>query len=412
MLMSHDSTVPIRKGTFSSMSSKLFLLVLFSALVAPGLSAQASDAEMQRLAEQGGRAIAEGRLPEAEQAYTRLQQLAPNMAEVYGNLGLVYLLERKYPQAIQSLKAGMKLKPDLPRSDALLAICLSEEGHFTEARPGLEKAFRKSTGPDMKRMVGLQLERVYTGTQQDAKAVEVALELNRLYPKDPEILYHSGKLFGNYAFLTMKQLSDVAPDSSWWHQASAEVHESQGEYDISIDEYQKVLALDPQRPGIHFRIGRAMLLRAPQSQDPKKGTAEALNEFEQELRIDPTNANALYELGEQHRKDGDLEAAQKYLEAGVQYYPDFEQAQIALGRTLLALGKPGLALPHLQKAVTLNPDDEVTYYVLARVYLALGRSKDQQEAMARFQTLHAGRETRGTPGDVTKQEVDPAKEHE
>lgn len=43
-------------------------------------------------------------------------------------------------------------------------------------------------------MCGLELERAYTGLKRDSKAVEVAMELNRLYPDDPEILYQTGKV--------------------------------------------------------------------------------------------------------------------------------------------------------------------------------------------------------------------------
>jgi tetratricopeptide (TPR) repeat protein len=305
------------------------------------------------------------------------------------------------------------LKPGLPNADALLAVSLSEQGSFAEAQSSLEKAFRRSTDPAMKRMLGLQLERVYTGTQQDAKAVEVALDMNRLYPKDPEVLYHSERLIGNYAYLTVKNLFDVAPESSWMHQAAGEVYESQDNYVRAITKYQNVLALDPQRPGIHFRIGRVMLERVRHSDARTSETAEAMKEFEQELRIDPSNANAAYELGELHRKNGELEAARGYFEAGLQYYPDFEDAQIALGRTLIALGKPDLALPHLQKAIQLNPESAVTYYALARAYSALGRAKDQQEALTRFQALRdqqASQEAKDWRREVTKQEVDPATE--
>ena len=60
-------------------------------------------------------------------------------------------------------------------------------------------------------MCGLQLLRAYSGLRRDSKAVEVALELNRLYPDDPEVLYHTGRIFGNFAFLNMQKLAQVAP---------------------------------------------------------------------------------------------------------------------------------------------------------------------------------------------------------
>jgi hypothetical protein len=71
---------------------------------------------------------------------------------------------------------------------------------------------------------GLELERAYTGLKKDSKAVEVAMELNRLYPGDPEILYQTGKVYGNFAFLTMEKLAQVAPTSAWRHSAAAEAH--------------------------------------------------------------------------------------------------------------------------------------------------------------------------------------------
>src|SRR5256884_5511565 len=107
-------------------------------------------------------------------------------------------------------------------------------------------------------MCGLQLERAYTGMQRHNKAMEVAIELNRLYPEDPEVLYHTGRLFGNFAFLTMQTLAQVAPGSVWRHQAAAEAFESQDSYDLAVREYRTVLQLGPGRPGIHFRLGRTL----------------------------------------------------------------------------------------------------------------------------------------------------------
>ena len=38
----------------------------------------------------------------------------------------------------------MKLNPKLPRTDILLALCLSELGQYKEALPGLGKAFQQT----------------------------------------------------------------------------------------------------------------------------------------------------------------------------------------------------------------------------------------------------------------------------
>jgi predicted Zn-dependent protease len=299
----------------------------------------------------------------------------------------------------------LKLKPGLGRASTLLAMSLSEVGEYQEALPGLQKGFQQATDPASKRMCGLQLMRTYTGLERDKDAVTVALELNRLYPDDPEILYHTGRVYSNYAFLTLHKLEVVAPTSIWRHQAAAEAFESEGSTNLAIGEYREVLKLDPHRPNIHYRIGRTLLTRYQLNHMPED-RAEAVQEFEQELQLDPGNANAIYELAEIHRQQNELDQAQRLFESALQYYPDFEEAQVGLATTLMALQKPDLALPHLQRAVVLNAGDEVAWYRLAQADRALGNKDEQTKALAQFQRLRsqiALQQGTSTPGEVTKQ---------
>src|SRR6266542_1689445 len=340
--------------------------------------AQAPDPELlRRYSEAGQRALAEHRYAEAEQAYEKLRELSPHTAEV------------------PALRQAMKLNPSLPRTDILLALCLSELGQYQEALAGLGKAFKQTADDPLRRLAGLQLQRAYTQLEQDGKAAEIALQLTRLYPTDPEVLYHSGRLLSNYAYLMTMKLARVAPDSPWTHQAAGEANESQGLYEAAVREYREVLAQDPRRPGIHLRIGRTLLARAAAT--PEEGPAaafraEAVKELEQELALDPTNATAAYELGEIHRRAGALEEARKLFEAAVEHYPDFEQAQLGLGRVLLATGKLEAAVAHLRKAIALDPENDVSYYQLSRAYQALGNAAGQAAADRRGRPAAPGDE--------------------
>lgn len=379
-------------------------------LVAPaGLAQQANSALLQRYSQEGEKALAEQRYDEAAKAYEKMRELAPNTAEVHARLGLIYFQQGKFEQAVPRLRQAIKLKPTLPNTDVLLAMSLSELGQYQEALPGLQKGFKRATDPALKRASGLQLQRAYTGLQQDDKAVEVALELTRLYPKDPEVLYHAGRLFGNYAYLSTIELAEVAPDSVWLHLASGEANESQGRSDAAIQEYKEVLSLQPNRPGVHYRIGRALLARAKQSTDDTISEAEALKEFEQELLLDPTSANAAYEAGEIHRKSSRFDRALDLFSQAVKHYPDFEEALVALGRTLLSLGKAEQALAPLGKAIALNAANEVSWFQLAQAQRALGATAEQQKALAEFQRL---RKSKARPAEslskreVTKQTLD------
>ena len=390
----------------------VLLLALCGFDFAAPASPQTKPQSAEQYAETGNRALQEGHYADAEQAFEKLKGLEPNTAEVHANLGLIYFEEKKFDQAVPELRRALKLKPSLTNSGFILAMTLSELGQFSEAISGLERGFR-SGNPEMKRMCGLQLERAYTALKHDSKAVEVALEMERLYPNDPEVQYHDGKIFGNFAFLTMQKLWQAAPDSVWRHQAEGEALESQGSFEAAIGQYREVLARDPQRPGIHYRLGRMLLARSQKTAAPED-TSAAAKEFEQELQIDPANGNAAYELAEINRNAGRLDDAQKYFDLALKGHPDFEDAHLGLAATLISEHKPELALPHLEKAISLNHDNEVSWWRLAQVERLLGNSDEQKKALAEFQHLHAqasGREQPAggelfSPNEITRQQVD------
>ena len=106
---------------------------------------------------------------------------------MHAGLGPDLFSARRFAKAVPALRQALKLNPALPRADILLAMCLSELGQFKEALPGLRKGFKQTADVALRRLAGLQLQRAYTGLEQDDQAVEVALELtpplSRTIPK-------------------------------------------------------------------------------------------------------------------------------------------------------------------------------------------------------------------------------------
>jgi len=358
-----------------------------SLAASPTLAQTPDRSELERYAEEGQKALAERRWPDAARAYEKLRELSPETAEVHAQLGMIYFQQEEFARAVPPLRKALKLKPDLAGVDVLLAMCLAELGQYKEALPGLRKGFGQAADVALRRLCGLQLQRTYDGLGQDDKAVEVALELTRLYKDDPEILYHSGRLISNYAYLLTMRLAKVAPASVWMHQASGEADESLRNYDAALVEYRAVLALAPSRPGIHYRIGRVYLAKARPPLSEADAEANAAREFEQELHVDPTNADAAYELGELARKAGDLDKARDLSAAAVKHYPEFEEGLVGLGRVLVAQGKADLALAPLAKAVALDPESDVAYFQIYQAQRALGHAAEAQKAQDEFQRL-------------------------
>src|SRR5205814_2461226 len=115
------------------------------------------------------------------------------------------------------------------------------------------------------------------------------------------ILYQTGRIYGNYAYLSMVRLSQLAPNSVWAHQAVGEAYQSEGNYDLAIQEYRQALAINPGHLGIHYRIGRSLLLKARKTTASDQAVPEAMREFEHELRLDPTNRSEERRVGKECR---------------------------------------------------------------------------------------------------------------
>ena len=385
-------------------------LALLVGVAAVAGQQQPDPAAIRQLAAAGERALADGRYREAQNAYETLRGLTPGNADVHARLGLIHFQQGQFTEAIPPLREALRLRPALPKVEALLAMSLSELGRYNEALPGVRKAFAQSADTVLRRMAGLHLQRIYTGLGRDQDAVDVALRLVRLYPDDPEVLYHSGRLFANFAYVQTMRLATVAPGSVWLHQAAGEANESQGLHDAALREYEQVVAASPRRPGIRFRIGRVLLARAKAtaSADDLAGARKA---FEEELALDPSNANAAYELGEMDRTAGEFQSARRRFEQAVSHYPGFEHALIGLGRTLIALDQPQQALQPLQDALKANPESDVALYQIAQAYRALGNTAAQERALGEFNRLRRIASQRKvaipeTMRDVTPQLID------
>jgi len=373
--------------------SKLCWLVVFCCMVPAAGQAQAgNEDEEDRVTAAGQQAMAAGQFEAARTDFEQLAKLEPGIGEVHATLAAIYFQLHQYDLAVEQVHTAQRLKPSLTKLDSLLALSLAEMGRFTDALPHLEKGFKQAADADVRRLCGLQLLRAYTGLGRDSDAVEAALELNKLYPDDPEILYHTGRIYGNFAYVVMEKLHDSAPDSIWMIQAQGEANEAQKSYDAAIAAFNRVLALDPQRPGIHYRIGRVYLtrFRAEQKAEDHDG---AVREFMAELQVDPANGNAAYELAYMQAEAGNLEEARTQYEHVVERFPGFEEALVGLGGVLLDLHKPELALAPLQHATEVSPGDEAAWYRLATADRATGDREGQRKALAAFQKVHGAKPT-------------------
>ena len=155
----------------------------------------------------------------------------------------------------------------------------------------------------------------------------------------------------------------------------AEAFESQGQLDKAVTQYRTILEKNPQRHGIHYRLGRLYLTKTPAD------TENARKELEDELKIDPDSAAAEFLLGEIARQAGQWDDAIKHFGRATKLDEGFVEAYLALGISLNASGKFGEAVSPLENYVKVQPDDPAGHYQLATAYARTGRKQDAQREL-------------------------------
>ena len=377
-----DFSLPLTRGPLAALCTLLALL----SLTCGAATAQSDEAAIRRYSQEAQQAMAAKDLVAAAGALEKLARLTPESAEVHANLGMVYYTEGRYSDAAAAFRKAVELKPGIPNGKLMLALSEAEIGRWKQAQPELEAAFRNPPNAEIGRTVGIELMQTDSSLAEPTKALEVNQEMLRRFPDDPEILYRASHLYADRALQTMTHLVAVAPDSPWKLMAFGEALESQKRYDLAIIQYRKVIASNQDVPGVHYRLGRVLLLSNPDSEGAR---SEALKEFQSALAADARNAGAEYEMGEIYRRSGDSVGAEAHFLRAVEIDSNFEQAQIAVARVLLSAQKPKEAVPHLSAAVRINPANEVSHFFLARAYRLLGEDAKSKQETALYQECHA-----------------------
>ena len=284
-------------------------------------------------------------------------------------------------------------KPTVDVSSTLKkGLELAKSGHCPEAVALLKKS---AQAPDkrLKLESGLSGLRCAMVANDPEAATEFLRVLNRDFPGNPDVLYVSAHAYSDLSSRSALELAQKAPQSPQAHELNAESLEMQGKWDLAAAEYRTVLKDNPQLPGIHFRLGR-LLLSKPNP--PADVAAQAKQEFEAELKLDPSNAGAEYVLGELAREAQQWDEATNHFSRAAKLDPQFGDAFLGLGEALIHAKKFAEATAPLETAVKLEPENPATHYNLATAYSRVGRRAEADKEFA----IHRGMTQKGE-GDQT-----------
>jgi len=259
------------------------------------------------------------------------------------------------------------------------AVALAEAGHCKEALPLLKKSIHQVSDRDLKKRIGLLGLKCAMNYNAPYDSLDFLAVLNHEFPRDPEVLYASAHAFSDLSLRASQDLVREAPFSYQVHELNGEALETQGKWSEAAAEYRKILEVNPMQPGIHARLGRALLSSPQPSPDL---VAEAKKNFEDELEIDPNNGTAEYVLAELSKTDGDFATAVRHYSRATKIEPGFAEAYLGLGEALVAQQQFADAIPPLETYEKLAPDSPTGHYQLALAYNGAGRKEDANREAA------------------------------
>ena len=291
-------------------------------------------------------------------------------------LGLLIVL---YLLFIASATAFAQVAKKTPSPGPEQAAALAENGHCVQALPLLKKAIRQTTDHDLKKRLGLDGLHCAMTHNAPYDSLDFLAVLTKDFPRDPEVLYAATHAFSDLSLHASQDLAREAPFSYQVHELNAEALELQQKWDEAATEYRRILEINPFLPGVHARLGRALLSGA---QPSAESVAQAKKEFEQELEVDPRNASAEYVLGELAKNDNDLPAAIRHYSRATKLDVDFGEAYLGLGTALVSAKRFSEAISPLETYEKMAADSPTGHYQLALAYNGVGRREDANREAA------------------------------
>ena len=176
------------------------------------------------------------------------------------------------------------------------------------------------------------------------------------------------------AIRSLERLIQLTPDDGDVYYRLGNAYLDTGRHDDARRVYHRAIALDfEDKAEIHYRIG---LVELASGNRPL-----ARQHFETGLSIRPDHLDALKQLSEMAREDGDHDRAHAYLEKVLEADPEDAQTCADLGDLNQALGRREQAIKWWLKATEVDPEGEAAEYArekLSEAELAAESAEDDR----------------------------------
>lgn len=305
--------------------------------------------------------------------------LDPNDLSAQANLGVLLFFQGNYAEALPQMRAALQMQPDLWKVEALLGIAEKRTGDSMAARNDLDRAFSNLEEKKIRMEAGLELIELESASAQFDKALSVVAKLEELSPQDPQILLVAYQISRQMMDQSLLGLMVTAPDSAQMHMIMAGELGRQGDHTNAVKQYRETLRLNPSLPGAHFEL--AEQLRT--SSDPAMNE-QAEGEYKAALQVNRYDEISWRQLGGIMTAKGDFKAAEADYEKALALQPKDSDARTGLAIVFISLNRADEAVSLLETALKDDPTNIVARFRLSTLYRRAGRTADSDRELEAF----------------------------
>ncbi len=329
-------------------------------------AAQAPDPAT--LFHQGTEAMQRGEFPVAEQRFRQVIALDPNSAAPYINLGVTYMREKRWDDALVALHKAEVLAP--AEAGVLLNIGLAyyRKNEYAAATEPFARSLKLAPDSLQARYL-LGLCYFFTNRYGDATQTmaplweKEAANLNYLYVLSIAASKSSNLELQQKAFAQMLAIGKDTPEFHLYVGKAWLAEDNTGK---ALSEFRAAAAARPNLPLVHYFLGRTYL--------EQHALAQAEQELTRDVALEPDFAYNYEDLGILYAQQHQLQKAEQAFLLAIERNHALVNSYVGLARLYRETNRYPEALKMLDQAEALAPQSASVHYTRAQVLVRLGEA--------------------------------------
>jgi tetratricopeptide (TPR) repeat protein len=286
------------------------------------------------------------------------------------------LQQGKFDEALAQLESLASKDPDLKGLAHELGITYYKKSDYLKATTSFKKALEEDPGDnEAVQLMGLS----YYLAGRPAEAIAPLEKVQTWYPSanvDASyilgICYIQTKDYAN-ARKAFAKMFGVPAESAASYLFTARMLLRQDFGPIAEEYAKKAVELDPKLPLAHSLLGELYLY--------KSRIPEAIEQFQEELKLNPADAGIYYKLADAYTRVQKYEEAEKLLQRSIWLDASSTGPYILMGKVLEKKGETALAVRALERAITMDPNNPIPHHLLGQAYRELRRTEDAEREL-------------------------------